>query len=68
MTLTADSFIKFPSLGQPVHAILDGAWTAGETISEASPSPVLSNPSRMVIRVRWEDGDESIEPLDKLVY
>jgi hypothetical protein len=66
MTLVTD--FKVPSLGQPVHAILDGAWTAGETISEASPSPELSNPSRMVIRVRWEDGEESIEPLDKLVY
>jgi hypothetical protein len=38
----------------------------GITIEDACPSPTANNSAREVIRVRWEDGSESIENVDHL--
>jgi hypothetical protein len=38
----------------------------GTTIEEVCPSPTERNPAREVVRVKWADGSETIEPVSEL--
>lgn len=52
--------------GTPVFMILESGDISGITIENESTSPTQKEPDRKVIRVRWEDGSESIERVDAL--
>ena len=41
-------------------------WISGVTIESVSSSPTEANPYRKVVRVRWNDGSESIENVEDL--
>jgi len=52
--------------GTHVSMYLDGIDLFGITIENESSSPTEKEKDRMVIRVKWEDGSESIERVDSL--
>lgn len=52
--------------GTYVSLTVDGEDLFGTTIENESNSPTEKEPDRMVIRVKWEDGSESIERVDAL--
>lgn len=52
--------------GTYVSMYVDGEDIYGTTIEDESNSPTQKEPDRTVIRIKWEDGSESIERTDAL--